>query len=237
MSQCPNVFAVLFVVVLAPTIKADDDPITVKLEQAKTAYEADQEKFKKSVGDWFDRTEQAARGRGDKKAVDRIVVERKAFDERGIVPANVPPAVTQQSVTARSKMEAAYTLAIKEYTKSKQDAAAASSEQQLETFRRTATGISVVEWVRARIPGRWKRKHDGQIFEFHPDGKVVEVNAQNAMITTGKWSIGKDGAGAVSLANNWKFSFTLTEPASMTAPAINPRGGQEGPWELKRIEK
>ena len=213
----------------------DPDPTTARLERARASYQADVERLTSQVEDWFDKREGAARDRGDKPTVDQLKADRATFQQKGILPVGITPGVIQQWASARSKLEDAYRAAIKAYTQAKKDAEATAAEQALVRFRRTATGVTLPEWTRCRVIGRWRREHDQQVFIFEADGKVLEFDRANNPVTTGKWSIERDGSGKVPLANRWVFTFTLTGEESMSAPAKNPGGRLEGPWRLRRF--
>ena len=233
MSAC---LACGLVALLPPARAADDDPVRAKLDKANAAFDIELEKFREAVAAHLDKREDAARADGDKKLVDQIKAERQTFEVRAVFPPTLAPTAVQSLALAKAKLEAAHRAAVKEYTQEKNDAAAGAVEQQLDKVRRTAFGVTVSEWVRMRLVGRWRRAGDNQVFEFRADGTLAETSAANLPVTTGKWAVGKDGVGAVPLANGWGFIFTLTEENAMTAPARNPRGQPEGTWQLRKIE-
>ncbi len=118
-------------VVVAPAVQADDDPTRAKLDQVKKEFDAATEKYQVGVASWFDKREETARDKGDKKAVDQIKAERQAFVERGEMPQSVPVALKSRLTTARSTLELAYKTAIGEYTKGKRDNEATAVEKEL----------------------------------------------------------------------------------------------------------
>lgn len=115
---------------------ADDDPVRIKLDKAKVIFAADMDKYRAAVGASFDKREEGARKKGDKKLVDQIKAERHAFEEKGKLPNAAPAAVKSQLTSARSSLEAAYKSAIREYTKAKRDDEAAVVEQEFEEFNK-----------------------------------------------------------------------------------------------------
>lgn len=217
------------------SMAAEDDAAQAKLDKAIAAYKADAEKMKSTVAAWLDKREEAARVKGVKKEVDQVKAERKTFEDRGIFPPAFPAATAQQSAASMARMETAYRVAVKEFTQAKNDTAASAAEKQVESFRRSAIGVTAAEWVRLRIVGRWRRDGDNQVFVFHADGKLSEFNSANRPVTVGKWTIGNDGVGAVPLANGWSFLFIVQEDNALLAPAKNPKGTAEGPWVMKKI--
>jgi len=117
--------------VVVPAVRADDDPTRAKLDNAKAAFDAAAEKYRVAVAGWFDKREEPARDKGDKKAVDLIKAERQAFVERGELPQSAPVELKSQLKTTRSGLELAYKTAIGEYTKGKRDNEAAVVEKEL----------------------------------------------------------------------------------------------------------
>src|SRR6266545_1101983 len=112
---------------------ADDekDPVKEKLFAAKVAYDKEMAAFRKAAGEWFDKREEAARKDGNKKLVDQIKEDRKAFDEDGFLPKAAPAAVQQRPVAARKALESAYSQAVRDYIKAKKDDEAAAVEKEV----------------------------------------------------------------------------------------------------------
>jgi hypothetical protein len=84
MIRCTMIVACF--VVGAHAVSADEkdkDPVKEKLFAAKVAYDGEMREYRKAAGEWFDKREDAARQDGNKKLVDEIKAERKAFDEDG----------------------------------------------------------------------------------------------------------------------------------------------------------
>jgi hypothetical protein len=162
----------------------EPDPIKEKLFKAKTAYDAEMAQFRKAAGEWFDKRAEAARGAGDKKALDQVKAERKTFDENGELPKTAPAAVQQKSGAAKKALETAYTQAVKEYTKAKKDDEAAAVEKESENFRKG----DAEKLHRAALLGTWKVTVGGYKGEwtFKEDG-VVDSSTNGA--AAGKWAI------------------------------------------------
>ena len=70
-------------------------------EAMNPVYTADLEKYRKAVADYLDKREDMARQQGDKKTVDQVKADRKAFEEKGDLPFSAPLAVKQLQVVAR----------------------------------------------------------------------------------------------------------------------------------------
>jgi hypothetical protein len=125
------------VATLASWAQPDEtDPIKAKLTAAKTAFDAQKEKFADSIAKQFDAREAAARKEGSKKLLDELKIERKHFDEKGLLPRATTAAVRQQMLTAIAKLDAAYELAIKQYTMVKKDEQATSVSREQNAFKR-----------------------------------------------------------------------------------------------------
>ncbi|MBY0513212.1 MAG: NPCBM/NEW2 domain-containing protein [Gemmataceae bacterium] len=95
--------------------------IQQRLEQAKKEFDAAADKYKAAVAERFDLLETTAREKGDKKAVDQIKADRKAFEIRNDLPANFPATSRQDLLAARLKLDRAYTETIKDYVRLKLD--------------------------------------------------------------------------------------------------------------------
>jgi len=116
---------------------ADDDVVRIKLDAAKLAYEQEMAKNRRVVHEWIDQREDTARKDGNKKAVDLIKAERRAFDEKNDLPRNVPDEFRQNFLKARATLEAAYNTAVKEYVQVKKDYEATVVEKELARLKST----------------------------------------------------------------------------------------------------
>ena len=89
---------------LSPGLIAQpSDPIRAKLDDAKQKHTAAQAKQREDIREALDKKEATARAGGDKKAVDALLEQRKAFETDGtILPLfQRPSGPTQQRRTAR----------------------------------------------------------------------------------------------------------------------------------------
>src|SRR5262245_45924134 len=116
---------------------ADDDVVRIKLDAARLAYEQEMAKNRRVVHEWIDQREDTARKDGNKKAVDLIKAERRAFDEKNDLPRNVPDEFRQNFLKARATLEAAYNTAVKEYVQVKKDYEATVVEKELVRLKNT----------------------------------------------------------------------------------------------------
>ncbi len=168
---------------------ADDDPVKLKLDKAKAAYDAAMDKARNAVGEYFDKREEAARKDGNKKLVDEIKVERKAFDEKDEPPSAAPAALKQKFAAARMSMENAYVLAVKEYTKAKMDDEAAIVESELVAFKAGLPGSDKRRrWVydkgEFRMTGKdtWEEKYpNGKSFHYKETARTKEYVQLDAL--------------------------------------------------------
>lgn len=116
--------------------RADDaEGVKKKLDEAKKAYADEVAKFKKGVTDLLDKREEDARKAGNKKLVDQIKAEHAAFEKTGELPAVIPVALRQQITAARGKLDKAYSAAVKDYVRLKEDAAAEATEKEEQKFQ------------------------------------------------------------------------------------------------------
>jgi len=129
----------MFITAGLGSAQADGEAVKEKLFQAKKEYDTEVQKFRKAVFDLFDKREDSARAAGDKKAVDLVKAERDAFNKDGVVPALLPMAVRQQVNTARMNLDKAYTAAVKDFIRMKEDAAAEAVEKEQQAFQLSAT--------------------------------------------------------------------------------------------------
>ena len=167
------VLPAILVVTLFAQAGDDTDPVKVKLDKAKAAYALEEEKFKQDIGSFFDKREDAARKAGDKKGVDLVKTERKAFEDRNELPATAPKAAKQRLATAKTALEKAYALAVKEYTMAKMDAMATVVEKELAAFKQGLDPLDTRgKWVHPG--GTFTRIQNAEWEEKSPDGRTYK---------------------------------------------------------------
>jgi hypothetical protein len=193
----PRLLCVFPAVILAVGLcsaRADDaEAVKEKLFQAKKTYDAEVQKYRKSIDDLLDKREDLARIAGDKKSVDQIKAEREAYKE-GVVPAMLPTAIKQQLATARSNLDKAYTTAIKEYVRLKEDSAAEAVEKEQKEF--AADGFPL-------IAGAWQ---DGPA-----ENKIRVVIAQQRDKFTATCTYISKEHGEIS----WRMTGTVTKDGEL----------------------
>jgi len=129
------IFTSSLIVVTGVSSRADDaDTIKERLFQSKKVYDVEVQKFKKSISDLLDKREDLARTLGDKKQLDEVKAQRKAFEEAGEPPTGLPVAVTTQIRSARATLDKAYQTTVRDSIKSKQDTAADVAEKERQHF-------------------------------------------------------------------------------------------------------
>jgi|SRR5579883_179916 len=119
---------------LCPARADNVETVKEKLYQAKKEYDGEARKFRKTVGDWFDKRDTEARNGGNKKLVDQVKTERETFEKSGGLPPKFPSMLQEQIKSARVKLERAYTTAIKVYVQAKEDKLAEATEQEQQKF-------------------------------------------------------------------------------------------------------
>jgi hypothetical protein len=141
----------------APT--EDKDPIKDKLLAANAAYDKEMEQYHKQVIDWLEKREETARKDGNKKLLDQVKADRKAFDEDGLLPSTAPAALKQKHDRARKALDAAYAEAVKAYTKAKKDEEAASVEEAWKAFKEGGAIdlLALVDPKTHAVVGDWKK--------------------------------------------------------------------------------
>ncbi|OWK46585.1 hypothetical protein [Fimbriiglobus ruber] len=115
-----RLFAASFVaavVALSASAQDDPDPIRDKLDKALATYKTELAKARTGAERFFEKREGAARQKGDKKSVDQLRQDSKAFALTDELPAYVPLTNKQEFILAHKKVEQAYSAAIKDYVR------------------------------------------------------------------------------------------------------------------------
>lgn len=163
----------------------DDDPIKEKLKEAKATFAANKEK---SLS-YFDEREQQARAKGNKKLVDQIKADRKAFQESCELPKGAPAKLKKRLDDDRRTLEAAYQTAIKEYTKVNKDAEAAAVEKELASFVKPVRDILLPNaefegakaWKSGPLAGQ-RHKFTLKILERNGDAFKGQITVQQTTV-------------------------------------------------------
>jgi len=155
---------------LCATVAAEGDVVKKKLDSAKMSYEADMEKCGKAIEEWFGKREDVARKDGNKKLVDQIKAERQSYKENGVMSKATPMELRKKGMSARTALEVAYTSAIKEYTRAKEDDKATLVEQELAAFIAEAASVERKKWVHDK--GSFTLVKPGEWEEVFPNNKI-----------------------------------------------------------------
>lgn len=208
---------------LCPGRGADDaNEVRSKLLRAKTEYETEVQKFNKVVTESLDAREATARKNGNKKALDEVKAQRKAFEDAGELPPTLPPGSLTQMRAAVAKFDKAHTEAVKELVKIKQDAAAETVEKEQKRFALdsavqfgkrtylTALKVSDVKvWNKFFEVDSKKGQEDGRVVPhsilMHPD---VQTYANASFQLDGRSGVFRARVGTP------KHDPTLGDPAS-----------------------
>jgi|GEM_PF-6937602 len=147
-----QVFAIVFLVTaMCVVVGEDKDPIKEKLFAAKVAYDKEMRQIRKQATEWLDKREETFRNAGDKKGLDQVREERKAFEEFGELPKYMPTAVQQKQTQAKKKLEAAYAEAVKAYIRAKKDDEAAAVEAAWKELKEGGA-IYSPSWIQKSTP-------------------------------------------------------------------------------------
>lgn len=205
---------------LSPARADDVEVVKEKLFQSKQEYDADQRKFKKAVTDWFDKREEEARKAGDKKKVDQIKSERTSFDMTGEIPRLLPAPVRDTMIVARSKLDRAYSAAVKDFVRFKADGTAEATEKERQSVlvasallygKRTHLSTLKPFDIKAERDGYWigilktKEQEFPHTISLHPPSKDL---SQVRFTLAGKWSALRVRVGVP------EFPDTVKPPAS-----------------------
>ncbi len=176
-----------------------------RLTKAKETYDTEIEQFKKSIVDSIEKRAEIARKKSDLKMLEKIKVERIAFDDLGELASDTPQAVLQKASLIRSRLDLAYRTAIKECTTAKKDQEAQAIDKDYQEFKRNPIGVTAEERAKCHILGKWKigEGPNANVIDVFADGSVVEYIASGAVHTRGKWTVERSGTVLVTLQNGF----------------------------------
>ncbi|OWK43574.1 hypothetical protein [Fimbriiglobus ruber] len=107
------------------------DKVGEKLEKAKGLYEKEMKKIETDAKKYFEAEEKKWRSAANKKKVDEILDQRRAFETDGSLPNTAPSLLRKNLVRQREILEKSYQEAIGQYTKAKMDEHASTAEKEL----------------------------------------------------------------------------------------------------------
>lgn len=166
-------------------VRADSvDEVKEKLFQAKKEYDAETRKFRTAVTEALDKREDAARKAGDKKALDAVKGDRDRFEKDGEPPRDTSKALLTRAGAARSKLDKAYSAAVKDLIKLKEDTAAEAIEKEQQKFFVESamygrkTYLVTLKHYDLKVPNALYFSNDGTVF-----GHKVKQNDEHAART------------------------------------------------------
>jgi Skp family chaperone for outer membrane proteins len=245
-----SLLIVILAVGLCPARSDDAEMVKEKLFQAKKDYDAQLQKFKKSITDLLDKREDDARMKGNKKQVDQIKAERDAFEKTGESPQAIPSALREPVASARTKLDKAYTAAIKEYVRLKMDDAAGATEKEQQEFILSSalmlgkkTYLTSLKHSDVKVLKNWfandgtcgeigqaKVKVNGEIVPHSIFMHIPEMDfAQVRYSLEGKWTVFHATIGDV------KFRDDQTDPFS--AMTFEVLGDDKSLWKSEPVTK
>lgn len=186
------VFSVVTLRLLAAEDSKDADPIKDRLTAAKETYKKSIDRARAGLVVEMKKKELAAQKAGDLKLLEKLQAETRSFEERDELPKSVSLKVYDGQVRiARMKLEDAYSLAVKQYTKAGEVNLAKAVQQSLDEFRNNkeskvsslpAEAVVVTEWPSFPLTG-----HVGSV-------KSVAITGDGKFgFSTGGW-INGDGS-------------------------------------------
>ena len=189
----------LFAFISGSSLVAEDDPIKTKVEKVKEAHQLEADRITNLLFDYFEKAEESARKKGDKKAVDQIKADRKTFDETNEIPKSMPTSIRQRVQTAQKSLEGAYGQAIKDYTKAKQDDKAAVTATELQSVRLLAPYGGIL----MKPVGLWTFEKDAKDLVGEMHGELFD----GAKVEDGRLKLGGNKAKMVTSSSG----VTITE--------------------------
>ena len=116
---------------------ADEDAVEKKLTAAKGEHGKAVEKARRGLIAELKKKADAAQEAGALSALEKIEAEVKAFEDKGELPKSVPTNGYEGELRkAGAKLEDAYAVAVKEYTKGGQRAQAKATQRELDEFKK-----------------------------------------------------------------------------------------------------
>lgn len=139
--RLPVLVSMVFAAIVGSSLAlAEEDSIGQKLTVAKDDFEKAAERARSELIADLKIKADAAQKAGDLKALEMLQAELKAFEGSGQLPKSVPvKSYESQLRTARAKLEMAYELAVKLYTKDGEIALAKVAQRELDEFKKAGS--------------------------------------------------------------------------------------------------
>jgi len=194
------------VIVVSFLAFGDDDPVRAALDKAKVEYEKDLAAYQELANDFFTKKEDEAREKGNLKQVNQIKTARETFENTGELPSSAPTTLRLRPTTALATLSVAYTKAIENYTRNKQDELATATKRELAELKFKA-GFPSIE-------GNW---HEGEGI------RIQITQAGNKFKATCKYQNQNKEIGEI----NWVMTGTISRDGEFKGELVHtkaPRG-------------
>lgn len=170
MTRAPTLFAA-FALSALTAAGQDADPARKRIDTAREAYDRAVLKYETAAVEWFEKLEDEARKKGDKKLVDQVAAQLKQFVDDRELPAAAPKTIRAQLDAPRKAVEVAYADAIKTYVKGRMDDQAAAVEAGLAKFRYSTSHLGrTVGDAKVKVVN----KHSGRILATMNGGSKAD---------------------------------------------------------------
>jgi hypothetical protein len=131
-------------VLVSGFVVADDAVIAKSLVVAKGDYEKTSEKARANLVSDLNKKAKAAQKAGDLKTLEMVEAEIDAFEKQAVLPKSIPVKAYEAEVRkAKTKLEDAYTAAVKEFTKNGKRAEAKAVQSELDDFKKGITPTKI----------------------------------------------------------------------------------------------
>lgn len=156
MARIKLFLGMLLLIACCAVVRAETDPIELKLIEAKKQYDSALEKVRHSVVEALDKKLAASKKVGDLKAVTAVQSEISAIDKLGKMPQSIPTkGFDSQIRLARIRMEEAFTDAIRQYTKADKIELAKAVQQELDAFKAAPPSLTSVTKDPFQVKSVW----------------------------------------------------------------------------------
>ncbi len=198
--------ALLFLsVAVAYAQEPTSDPVAMKIDAARKAFEERMRKIREPIFRKFDEADSKAREKADLATVKSVKKERAEFEEKGILPKRFATGDYVKEVEkSRREMMAVYQKGVGDYLKLKEDVLAEKTSVEMEVFRKTQ-GVDPNKIARERLYGDWK------IMSSVIDGKDLPgIRGENWIVRyeVDKFTLTTNGRYVIS--GTWSVDTTKT---------------------------
>jgi hypothetical protein len=184
--------------------KSVDDPIRAKLDAAKADYDKAMKEYREEVAKWFEKEDEAARrlktGVGEK--VKQVALEKKEFDEKGILPKRAPLVLKDKPLKTAQALIAIFKAASEAYYREKKDSEGEAVLKSLEEIKKNigaTSGAAIDQFV-----GRWRIvASNGAVACYFTLTDKLEARKSHTPETTGKWEVVGNEA-RITWSDGWR---------------------------------